>query len=436
MKSFVLLFCFILLFSCNKSEVQTNLVPDADIGVIDTSFFKSFVVNLHDGTVPKVSIDNNRKLVLIDYDINSANSIVDVDYVLSDSTLITPDPKDIFQDKPLKIINKFILRAQSGKSYPYKVIFNGTEITTDVTINVDEKKQKILFIGGDMERSQSFMQKAKDPLLVAKWCFSDIPFEVCRVSYDKKQELIEGTNNFNFYTDAIKSMQMIKEVNPDIEFWATMKSDYNGYNDENNLPDWITDYGKYSFFKTEKYAVFLADYLQLMEENGVPVSYLSTAKEWIQAVTADRAIDIIESLKAECQNRNIKEPKFVDPASWGITQGVNFVNAIKQKNKESLYYGFSTHNLNGNEHDKFLYKNFVDAVEPTAKYVFADETGYGNGGKLNGAEPVDLTDVIEKYIEKTKFYNAGIQGELFFEVFSRGVATENRSVYFQSRYSA
>lgn len=84
----------------------------------------------------------------------------------------------------MKIINKFILRAQSGKSYPYKVIFNGTEITTDVTINVDEKKQKILFIGGDMERSQSFMQKAKDPLLVAKWCFSDIPFEVCRVSYE------------------------------------------------------------------------------------------------------------------------------------------------------------------------------------------------------------------------------------------------------------
>lgn len=86
MKSFVLLFCFIFTFFSNKSEVQTNLVPDADIGVIDTSFFKSFVVNLHDGTVPKVSIDNNRKLVLIDYDINSANSIVDVDYVLSDST--------------------------------------------------------------------------------------------------------------------------------------------------------------------------------------------------------------------------------------------------------------------------------------------------------------------------------------------------------------
>lgn len=53
-------------------------------------------------------------------------------------------------------------------------------------INPHKFKQKIIFIGGDMERSQDFLQQAVNPKQVGTWCFGDVHFDICRVSYDKK----------------------------------------------------------------------------------------------------------------------------------------------------------------------------------------------------------------------------------------------------------
>ncbi|MFA6832014.1 MAG: hypothetical protein WCR36_07065, partial [Bacteroidaceae bacterium] len=184
-------------------------------------------------------------------------------------------------------------------------------------INPYAHKQKILFIGGDMERSQSFLQQAVNPEQVAAWCFGDVHFEICRVSYDKQQELIEGKKNFHFYDNAIKSMKLLQKVNPDIRFWSTMKSDYNGYEHTNNLPKWICDYKPTTRFDCDKYASFLADYLELMENNGVRIHYLAVAKEWVHVVTAQRAKEIINKLNILCEQRQIQKPLYVDPASWG-----------------------------------------------------------------------------------------------------------------------
>lgn len=297
-------------------------------------------------------------------------------------------------------------------------------------INPHTHKQKILFIGGDMERSQGFLQQAANSEQIATWCFKDIHFEICRVSYDKQQELTEGKKVFHFYDNAIKSMKLLQKINPNIRFWATMKSDYNGYQHVNNLPNWICDYKPTTRFDCDKYAGFLADYLELMETNGVRIHYLAVAKEWVHVVTAERARQIINKLNVICERRKIHKPLYVDPASWGVTQGVKFVQQVDKIGSEDLYYGFSTHNLNKKEHNQFLYEDFVSAVSHCGKLAFADETGTGSGGRTHGEEPEDMNHILNVYREKAEFYQDGIQGELFFEPFSRGVSSETRSIYF------
>ena len=59
----------------------------------------------------------------------------------------------------------------------------------------------------------------------------DIPFNTYRVKYDKLQEMTEGDVDMDgAYADQVKSMKLLKLASPDIKFYATMKSDYNGYN--------------------------------------------------------------------------------------------------------------------------------------------------------------------------------------------------------------
>lgn len=311
---------------------------------------------------------------------------------------------------------------------------NASSLNTElpaIKIDLNNKKQKILFIGGDMERSQSFLQKAANPLQVAQWCFGDVHFDICRVSYDKKQELNEGIKTPSFYDDAIKSMKLLRKVNSEIKFWATMKSDYNGYNNENNLPDWICDYKPATRFDCDKYAVFLADYLELMHKNGVGISYLAVAKEWTQVITAERSKKVILKLNAVCKERGIDIPLYVAPASWGVTQGANFIKQVEKTGSKDLYYAFSTHNLNNKEHDKFVYEAFVNAAARCGKLAFADESGNGPGGRTNGNEPDDLRHLLGAYREKAEFYKDGVSGELIFEPFSRGYNAETRSIYFR-----
>lgn len=283
-----------------------------------------------------------------------------------------------------------------------------------------------------MERSQSNLVNAADPEEVATWCFQDINFNVCRVSYDKKQELVEGTKNMAFYDDAVTAMQLVKKVNPDIKFWATMKSDYNGYNDSNNLPDWICNYSPTTWFDTDKYGIFLADYLEYMEGQGVPISYLGTSKEWVSVVTAYRARLTMDKIIEECASRGITLPLFVDPASWGITQGVEYIIDCKMIGSIDYYHSFSTHNLNSAEDDLNLYEDFVSEASKYGKPAYCDETSAGSGGSNNGVESTTMASMIREHIERSEFYKDGISGEIVFEMFSRGYNNENRAIYFQN----
>ncbi len=322
----------------------------------------------------------------------------------------------------------------TGQINSYRDTF---EVSNRFDVQLNDRQQQIRFIGSDMERSADHMQMAKSPEQIAQLAFGDINFSICRVSFDKEQEMVEGVKNMAFYDKPIQSMKDIRKVNPTIEFWGTLKSDYDGYGDDSNLPDWICSYpsdAEPNFFHADKYAKFLADYLELMQSEGVGLSYIAVSKEWSTYITPAITVEIVKHLKQECKERGIVEPKITDPAAWSIKQGIAFVDGIKELGALSEFYCLTTHKYD--KKDTSTYKDFVDAVKAAGGdcFPFQDETGSGAGSRMTEENPnlelPTIHQIMGNYSTKAALYRDGMEGELVFEPFSRGVYPERRSIHF------
>ena len=293
-----------------------------------------------------------------------------------------------------------------------------------VSINAQDTKQEILMIGADMERNAAALQDAPNKEEIVDWLIKDIPFNTFRVKYDKTQEMTEGNvDMFGAYGEQVKSMKMILEVNPEIKFFATMKSDYHGYSqgNRNNLPTFIYDYdvtegvttGTKSFDGV-KYGRFLADYIEYMSDNEVPISYLSTSKEWTQVMTAARAKMAIESLISNLAARGIAMPLIVDSGAWSLNQGIQTVNTYISNNVDQYAYAYSAHKYGGNN----TWSQYGNAVKKTGKMFFNDEASHGAGGQITEWE-VPIAGTLDKYADKCDGYASGLNGEMLFEVWMK-----------------
>ncbi|WP_017446186.1 hypothetical protein [Gayadomonas joobiniege] len=306
-----------------------------------------------------------------------------------------------------------------------------------IELKTNELKQKIDIVGGDMERSADFLFEASNPEQILDWYFKDINMPYWRVVIDKHQEMVEGKTNFEFYNKQISVMKKIRARQPNVKFWATLKTDYDGYGDKNNMPDWVYtgrgyNGGEYqaSAFKANKWARFLADYLKLMDDNGVSIEILSVSKEWMQVMTADNEKNTIVELKrllTTPKYDGVPVPQFNGPAAWGVKQAVNFVNQVAEKGYDDLYTGFSAHTYDKPSPDDW--QRLIAAANKINLPVYNEENNAGGGGPYHGAQP-SIEKSVRVYAKKAPAYQAGLKGELFFELWSRGYSRESRSVYF------
>ncbi|WP_017446499.1 dockerin type I domain-containing protein [Gayadomonas joobiniege] len=316
--------------------------------------------------------------------------------------------------------------------------FKEVDVDNTVTLDLANPGQEITLMGSDMERSQFFLNNAANSQEISDWVFKDIPFDYARVSYDRKQELVEGEPNHAFYDRAILSMKMVQQSNPNVKFWATLKSDYDGYGTVNNLPDWAYTGGGYNggsydpeALNVEKYARFLADYLKIMSDNGVPISVLSVVKEWTQVVSSEKEIAVIEEIKRLLTTSDyigVPEPEFSGPSTWGTKQALNVLRQYIAQDKVSLFKGISTHAYDGAAES--VWKDLVTEANAVGLDVWHTETGLGTG-PTSGVE-LDINAPINRFSSRARWYRAGMQGELFFEPWSRGVNRETRMIYFKN----
>ncbi len=307
-------------------------------------------------------------------------------------------------------------------------VFASSVLAQSIDLNATDYKQTITMIGGDMERSSKAIQSAINKQEMIEWGFKDIAFNTCRVQYDKNQELVEGTKNWAFYDKQVATMQAIKAVNPEIQFFATMRSDYDGYGNDNNMPDWIVNYSTKAV-NTGKYGVFLADYVEYMSQQGVPIAILSVAKEWTSFVPANLAADIIATLKTELNARSVAMPLISDQGFWSLSQGLTYMKKVASLGTKDLYSSFSTHDYSSSETQ--TWESFLAYAKTLGIPVVHDEFSTGAGAATSGVEPA-ISKPIGVYIERCAAYQAGISGDVFFEIWSRGINTETRSISYPS----
>lgn len=294
-----------------------------------------------------------------------------------------------------------------------------------ITINSTNYKQTIDMMGGDMERSSAAVQSSKNTQEIIDWGFKDIGFNYCRIQYDKNQEMVEGTKNWGFYSKQLITMKQIKAVNPNIRFFATMRTDYDGFGNENNMPDWIVNYTTKKI-EIDKYANFLVDFLEYMHNQGVTIHTLSITKEWTSFVYASRAKNIIPKLHAECDARGIPRATISDQGFWSMKQGMNYMNDVATLGTADLYDSFCTHDYDSG--DTTTWPTVINKATSLGKKMYHDEMSTGAGAATSGVEPA-MSKPIGVYIERVKAYDAGLSGEIFFEIWSRGVNRETRAIY-------
>lgn len=306
------------------------------------------------------------------------------------------------------------------------VVSSSNVFAQSITVNSTNYKQVIDMIGGDMERSSSAIQNATNKSEIIDWGFGDINFNVCRVQYDKNQELVEGTKNWAFYDKQVATMQQIKAIRPDIQFFGTMRSDYDGFGDDNNMPDWIHNYDTKAT-DVVKYGEFLADYCEYMSQQGVPISILSTAKEWMWHIRASKTVDIINTLNDELDSRGIEKPIIIDQGFWSISAGITYLKDVESLGTIDLYNAFCSHNYGNEDPEKWV--EIIEKSVSLGKSMYDDETSTGSGSPTYGEERA-MYKQIDEYIKKAERYEAGLSGEVYFEIWSRGQDKETRSIYF------
>lgn len=430
------------LYLGSASASYTVLFPDYVATSLTEPVINSLTINTESGDYTAY-IDNTNCEITVS-GITDLTTISGVDYTLADGVTVSPTFESITGVWPSSIVFDFTL---DGVTTSYTMLFPDEDVLTYTSsssnvlkLSLDEssRQQPILFIGTDIERSQGFIPTAPNFDEVIKWGFGDVDFDVCRVSYDKKQELTEGEPNFSFYNDAVLTMKAIKAAKPDVEFWATMKSDYNGYNDTNNLPDWIASYPSTSDFEPQKYARFLTDYLEYMEMQGLRIKYFSTAKEYTSYVTYSRAVKVIRYMNEYIAERGITQPLYIDACAWSTEQGYYYVKNIVASGTEGCYYGFSCHNYNDDDNE-YQYERMVNKVNEITSlnsvgepfYSFADETSGGTSA-TSGEEPTSISSLIKCFRNRCELFADGMNGELIFELYSRGYDSETRSIYIPS----
>lgn len=300
--------------------------------------------------------------------------------------------------------------------------------TVAIQISPNETKQLITLMGGDMERSAEMVLEAAESENILRWAFKDTGFNICRVKYDKHQEKKEGGKRFEFYDKQILAMKAVKKTNPDIKFFATQRSDYNGYKigDRNNFPPWIYNMQS-GAFDAKKHGRFLADFVIHMHKNDVPIHYLSTGKEITQVLDARLAIESIQAMHQRLDEANVPRPLMAEPCAWSIPQAIEFIQQVEKLGAQELFHAYTTHNYRN--HGSADWQKFVEVAERAGAEAWNDESGMNHVD--NGIAEPPFERILESMADRFGQYRAGIQGEIFFEIWSRGIGRETRPIYFQ-----
>ena len=266
-----------------------------------------------------------------------------------------------------------------------------------VTVTVTGELRQPVHFGIDAERLWFFWPERREQL--AEMSVGRLKVDFVRVAINGAYEREEGVTNISAYSEVIiPMMKTFRKYNPNLRFFASprpMKEVYNSKADAKWLADnfkngnigmaayplWVGGHKRvvkrvYKKVDKDKWARYLADYLNLMGREGLDVAYLDLMNEDQSMWGGDienvlYVIDRIPTLL----DRSVTMPKIVFPSTWsprdGLKKFLNVPSVAARRGEVLKRIGVvATHNTPDADRNKFdeaglvAFADAVRAVDP------------------------------------------------------------------------
>lgn len=238
-------------------------------------------------------------------------------------------------------------------------------------INVSKNlKQKVTF-GIDAERLWFWKEDMKEDL--AKIGAGELKSDYVRVAVSCGYEREKGVIDESVYIPIIELMQSLKDVNPEIKFFASPRPLYEAYSKEEReniwghkdnvpwapYPNWILNWVKDGTkkmsdgttvpkwiegkFDVEALVQYYADYLNYMHMKGFKITYLDVTNEK-QINTPITNQYLYENLPKKL-NSGVNMPLLIVPSAWNIAGATEWLKGVDMsKNQHESFQIVSAHN--------------------------------------------------------------------------------------------
>ncbi|WP_404310168.1 hypothetical protein [Neorhodopirellula lusitana] len=168
----------------------------------------------------------------------------------------------------------------------------------------------------------------------AEKLYADTPANIVRISIEGIAHREDGTVNEKPYGAMLKSIANIREINPDVKIFASIK-----LAKEKTFPAWVQSNEEGSIFNVkvkrpipQKYARLVADYIDWLRKNKIAIDFLGLNNEISNALTPPLYVATARALTAELDRRNTPKEyrsfQFVGAEGFGTTTSVRYAQAI------------------------------------------------------------------------------------------------------------
>lgn len=318
----------------------------------DDIYVETFEVFCSDSWI-KGEVDNENRLITIK-GIQKGSFITDVRYSLTGKATVFPEPETWLGNWSEE--ETFLLKY-GDKSIKYSVKLEGLLYNT---VRISNTKRQKLFLGVDAERL--WYWRSEQAYALADLAVGELKSSYVRVAINCEYERDEGVINVSAYDKILEVMNNMKQINPDILFFASPRplaeayskdeiaNDWNGAVPWSPYPTWVYPVkqgtnGKWdvvdSQFKIDKLIRYYSDYLNFMHEKGFKISYLDATNEK-KIITPSLNKQLYNGIKSTIKP-GVNMPDMIVPSSWSREQGVDWLNSVKGDEKD--YFSIAaTHN--------------------------------------------------------------------------------------------
>ena len=310
---------------------------------------KSFSVEAYGNELQ--CIINDQESTISIPNVKKGSDITSVNYILSDNSTIYPEPNSILSSWDKE--ENFVVTTQEGITKNYKAVLVDFEESTSLNDDIDARIYVKSLYG---RLTKNFFYDIKDGSSVTdekavkfyqqeKMNGIRIPIYGNYKDQDSKDVIVGHPNagevNEEDYGKVVSSVLKAKLYNPNLLVFASKK-----LNGDASFADWLKDG---NVLNSSRYAGMIIDFLVFMKSRGIEIDVLGIDNESDYNegnITASKYIEIVNILKEQIEQKNLKMPRFIGPERYkpqGFTSGKWLYDLFENDSDLSTIDIYGTH---------------------------------------------------------------------------------------------